>query len=882
VQTPAFFNTSANWGTGAGQIGPGTTVLICGTFTFAAGATNVFSFQGDGTSGHLITLKWDTNAIVQAPYFSTSNGTPGAIETNGHNWVVIDGGTNGIVRNTANGTGLANQQISSMVDAFGSSNIQIEHLHLGPVYVHNNTTSDSVCSNGSDDCMGVRVLQGGSNVTVGPGNTFTDCDVCIFFAFTGGESNLVITGNTFNNANQAIEGGPTDTGTKVLTNMQVDHNTYNASRNWDDVTNNYHHNFFHPFTGHPGAAFAGNLTFFDNFSIGDVGLHPTSMIYLENNNGGSGGTMAPWWVFNNVFYKTNTDVATANGVVAPLGINNGYLLNNTIIDAGSGGNNNNAWPLFNMEFGTGWTEENNILQSGGGYYFYNGGNTNAPTANYNLYYSSPLAQWAYTGGFTTSFTTWKSFCSCDANSLSGTNPSVNLTTFVPGNSAVVMGTNLNSLASGSGIPAVATYLPLDINGNARGSGTVTVGAVNYGSGGGSPAVSITPSPVAFGNQTQNTSSSPLTVTVTNSGTANLTLSASFYTFSGANAADFVRSGGTCANNGTVTPGGSCTVLVVFTPVTTAAESATLTINGNASGSVSLTGTGTSAGSASMSLTPGTWSYGTVPQGTTSAVEVFVLTNTGNINVTLAAPVTTTFSGPNAADFSLGAATNNCQGGQVLTPGQTCNKGVQVTPSTGGAESATVTLSATSATASASLTVNGQAPTFVLTIAPTPTMLFGAVTVGQVSAATTATVTNAGTGSVTLATPKSVLSGTNAADWTDTATGTCTNGLVLTAGQTCIIILTFKPSLAGAETATLTVNGSSSATASTTLTGTGVAVSPVPAPLPWVFAMACSSYGPGVTKCKMPLSAAMVSLPGLAKGDYVLTVPGGLEITVTIK
>jgi hypothetical protein len=483
-----WFNAGGNWGTGSGQIGPSTIVLICGTFTFAAGSSSVFSFQGSGTSGHPVTLLWDINAIVQAPYFYTSNGTPGAIETNGNNWIVIDGGTNGILRNTANGTGLAYQQLSSLVDAFGSSNFQLKNLKAGPVYVHNNTTSDTVCWTGSDDCMAVRVLLGGSNVTVGPGITFTDCDVCVFFAFTGGESNLVITGNTFNRANQAIEGGPSNSGVKVLTNVQVDHNTYNASRNWDDTTHDYHHNFFHPFTGTAGSSFAGNLTFFNNWSIGDVGLQPTSMVYLENNNGGSGGTMAPWWVFNNVFYKTNTDSLTTNGIVAPLNANNGYLLNNTIIDAGNAGNGSNDWPLFNMEYGTGWTEENNILQSSGGYYFYNGGNTNAPTANHNLYYDpTGTAQWAWSpGGFTTSFTSWKSFCSCDASpSISGTNPLVNLTTFVPGSAATVMGTNLNSLASGSGIPAVATYLPLDINGATR-TGTWTVGAINFPSG--TPAV----------------------------------------------------------------------------------------------------------------------------------------------------------------------------------------------------------------------------------------------------------------------------------------------------------------------------------------------------------------------------------------------------------
>ena len=32
-----FFNNAANWGSGATQIGPGTTVHLCGTFNGAAG-----------------------------------------------------------------------------------------------------------------------------------------------------------------------------------------------------------------------------------------------------------------------------------------------------------------------------------------------------------------------------------------------------------------------------------------------------------------------------------------------------------------------------------------------------------------------------------------------------------------------------------------------------------------------------------------------------------------------------------------------------------------------------------------------------------------------------------------------------------------------------
>src|ERR1019366_4356515 len=108
VQTPAFFNAAANWGSGASQIGPGTTVLLCGTFTGSAGST-LLTFQGSGTSGSPITLKFDTNALLTAPYWA---GGSGAINVNSRSYVTIDGGTNGTIQNTANGTSLTYQKSS--------------------------------------------------------------------------------------------------------------------------------------------------------------------------------------------------------------------------------------------------------------------------------------------------------------------------------------------------------------------------------------------------------------------------------------------------------------------------------------------------------------------------------------------------------------------------------------------------------------------------------------------------------------------------------------------------------------------------------------------------------------------------------------------------
>jgi hypothetical protein len=104
-----FFNTAGNWGAGAAQIGQDTTVHLCGTFTASAGANGYLTFQDSGASGHPITLLWETGAVVQSAYF----GTGGAVSTNGKTYLVIDGGTNGVIQNTANGTVLANQQANS-------------------------------------------------------------------------------------------------------------------------------------------------------------------------------------------------------------------------------------------------------------------------------------------------------------------------------------------------------------------------------------------------------------------------------------------------------------------------------------------------------------------------------------------------------------------------------------------------------------------------------------------------------------------------------------------------------------------------------------------------------------------------------------------------
>ncbi len=95
-----------------------------------------------------------------------------------------------------------------------------------------------------------------------------------------------------------------------------------------------------------------------------------------------------------------------------------------------------------------------------------------------------------------------------------------------------------------------------------------------------PAVSLSPPKVTFPNKQVVGSSSALqTVVVKNVGNASLHVSGVGVT--GPNAADFAPPTSTC---GVVAPGGTCSVMVKFTPAGTATRSATLLIADDAGGS----------------------------------------------------------------------------------------------------------------------------------------------------------------------------------------------------------------------------------------------------------------------------------------------------------
>jgi hypothetical protein len=137
-------------------------------------------------------------------------------------------------------------------------------------------------------------------------------------------------------------------------------------------------------------------------------------------------------------------------------------------------------------------------------------------------------------------------------------------------------------------------------------------------GGGAPSVSISPTSVDFGDQTVNATSSPTPINLFNNGSANLTVA-------GISVSGSYSQTNTC---GTLPPGASCIISVVFTPPTIGIQTGALAISDNASGSpqtISLTGVGTAPqGAADFKIDSSTVS---VAKGTTGTLGAATLTLT---------------------------------------------------------------------------------------------------------------------------------------------------------------------------------------------------------------------------------------------------------------
>jgi hypothetical protein len=478
--------------------GAGDVVYLCGVI-----GTSV-NFNGSGSSGNPVTLKFDSGARISVPFCNTVCLTLG-----NSSWVVVDGGTacgpgsscsvsetanrsgypaniTGMIEATAAGSPpLANQiQVTRGITSSGS-NIEIKNLIIRNLYQHT-TFSDTTGS--SDDSTGWGVI----NCTGCSLHDSTMHDMaCPFCKLAGPNGSFFnIYQNYFDRYNWGIGEGSDPNMT--ATDWYIHDNHFGSTANWDEANNNYHHNHIIIQNGSdsPGAVFT-RFFIYNNLFDGQVGANNTGIIFWDH------GPVTNTWVYNNVFNNYGNTNPVSNAVQqgsagAGSSIN---VLNNTFIDAiGS----NAAVQGCLIVQGTGQLIENNLFNycQQFVYFQYGTGTSTIPrpkVMDYNLYGNSSNTSHVFTSdgnGFFPTLALWQKFTGLEAHSVyKSSGVGVNNDASLQSSSmAINSGANLSSLCAQD-----ANLQALCFDTSAGGirtptqrpaSGGWTIGAFNAGGSGG--------------------------------------------------------------------------------------------------------------------------------------------------------------------------------------------------------------------------------------------------------------------------------------------------------------------------------------------------------------------------------------------------------------
>ena len=243
-----------------------------------------------------------------------------------------------------------------------------------------------------------------------------------------------------------------------------------------------------------------------------------------------------------------------------------------------------------------------------------------------------------------------------------------------------------------------------------------------------PGVGLSSSTLGFGSQVVSTTSTAQSVTVTNSGTDTLTVASVVAT------GDFVATGD-CVSASPLTPNGTCTVSVTFTPLAAGTRTGTVTITDSAgTQGIALSGVGNAPG---VGLSSSTLSFGSQVVNTTSDPAPVTLTNTGDSDLAIASITA-------AGDFS---ETDTCNAPTVLAGGASCIINVSFSPTATGTRNGAITIIDSLGSHVIALNGTGNAPGVGLSPS---SLTFGSQTVGTASPSQPVTLTNSGTSNLTIA------------------------------------------------------------------------------------------------------------------------------------
>ena len=320
-----------------------------------------------------------------------------------------------------------------------------------------------------------------------------------------------------------------------------------------------------------------------------------------------------------------------------------------------------------------------------------------------------------------------------------------------------------------------------------GQGTATL----EGTGTTPAAIVLTPNSLTFAATIVNQTTAAQIITVSNTGGTPAGLQTPVVT------GDFAITANTCG--ATLAASTGCSIAIAFTPTASGARSGTLSITDDAGTQVAtLTGTGNAP--ATDALGPLSLTFGPQVIGTASTAQQVLLTNAGDVALTL---VTTSVTGPFTAVSACGTS---------LAAHSSCAVSVAFVPSATGSVTGVLTVGDQFRSQTVALAGTGLAPAGV-SLTPVAGLGFGQIGVGLTSPPQTLTLTN--NGGVALGISSIGVSG-------DFRLASSTCGVSLAAGQACAMVIVFVPTVGGARTGVVTlIDTAASGTQTVALTGTGI-------------------------------------------------------------
>lgn len=339
-----------------GDINDGDTLHLCGTLT------STLTIGDSGQVGLPYTIKFEDGAKFSKAYWGTDSNA--AIYGSGKGYITIDGGTNGIIENTDNGTAgtYTNQESSKGIYLTGCNNIEIKNLTVRNIYIKTSTTD---ASTGAAASWGLDFREMGSNVSVHD-STIYYTGFGMNLNYSGAVTNWNVYNNTLTYSYAHIYVAPS-AASSSLTGLYIYNNTSNLTNAWTytEAGDPWHGENIHTHNGGvvDGTVWINNVYIYNN-SFGPTCPMRSAVLSMTSSMGIRWAAPATNLnIYNNTFladdgyWSTDAMITLSGEAIGTTGLK---IMNNTFDSGPSAG----VAIYIGLNSGTDTIIKNNVVLNG--------------------------------------------------------------------------------------------------------------------------------------------------------------------------------------------------------------------------------------------------------------------------------------------------------------------------------------------------------------------------------------------------------------------------------------------------------------------------------------------------------------------------------------